>query len=342
MTEPSGITLQYGDNFESSAVRVQGEQAERADLVKREIKFHMAFLDDSIRGILPHDLILLGAASGAGKTELAKQIAMFNAWNGKVVHYFALEAEPKEIERRIKFSLLTEYARQSAKAEGRTIETHRFNYADWYRGKLEKDLGPFNEEAEAAMSKLLVNLRTYYRGSNFGTRDLERLLLSIQTDTDLVVLDHFHYVDVDDDNENRGGLQLVKTIRDTALGMGKPMIVVAHLRKKQSGGKQPIVPDLDSFHGTSNLTKIATHAVMLAPAYALPSTQPRFANTFIHVPKDRANGATGLVAMCQFEFATRTYRKKYTLGRATPDGSDFEVLDRERVPFWAVNHEGLS
>ena len=45
--------------------------AERPDFLQK--------LDDLLRAILPHDLILLGAGSGVGKTQLAMTIAAMNA-----------------------------------------------------------------------------------------------------------------------------------------------------------------------------------------------------------------------------------------------------------------------
>ncbi|HND85068.1 MAG TPA: DnaB-like helicase C-terminal domain-containing protein, partial [Pseudobdellovibrionaceae bacterium] len=39
------------------------------------IPFGISFLDGALDGILPNDLILIGAATGAGKTTLATQLA---------------------------------------------------------------------------------------------------------------------------------------------------------------------------------------------------------------------------------------------------------------------------
>ena len=110
-TQPAGLVFDFDENFVSAAERVTNERPERAELVGRQLSYGIQFLDDILRGILPHDLILLGASTGAGKTEAAKQIAMHNALLGKRVHYFALEAEPKEIERRVKYALLVHHLR---------------------------------------------------------------------------------------------------------------------------------------------------------------------------------------------------------------------------------------
>ena len=336
MTEPSGLEWDFGVGFKSSADRVVGEAVERAQYASRMIQYNMPFLDDVLRGILPHDLILLGALTGAGKTELAKQIAMYNAYKGKRVHYFALEAEPNEIERRIKFALLAEYASRAKR------DCTGLNYPDWYLGQCESIVGDFNEKAEDRMGKVLKTLFTYYRGKEFGHDDIKRLLLGIQSETDLIVLDHLHYVDIDDEDENRGFKQTVKMIRDVTLGMGKPMILVAHIRKAGTSTKPRIIPSIDDFHGTSDISKIVTRAIMLAPASrVLPIGGHRYANTFICAPKDRMGGASPLIAVCRFDKATSTYDEGYTLGRATPDGSGFEELEPDDVPRWAKHHQRL-
>ena len=60
----------------------------------------------------------------------------------------------------------------------------------------------------------------------------------------------------DDPNENRAVKNIVKRIRDVSLAIGVPVIVVAHLRKKDRIPR-PLAPDLDDFHGASDITKIA-------------------------------------------------------------------------------------
>ena len=55
-------------------------------------KYGVKFLDDYLLGIKQTDFILIGAYSGAGKTELAYNIAFENAKKTNV-HLFALEAK---------------------------------------------------------------------------------------------------------------------------------------------------------------------------------------------------------------------------------------------------------
>ena len=334
LKDPLSPTFDFGLGFKSAGERVKGEAVEREALAKRALRYHVTFLDDVTRGILPRDLVLLGAETGAGKTQLATLIAMRNASQGKRVHYFALEAEPDEIERRIKFMLLARMARE------RRFEISGLNYGDWYLGRCESIVGELNEAAEQTLTRDYRHLHTYYRGSKFGHDDIRKLLLAIQSETDLVILDHLHYVDIEDENENRGFKQTLKMIRDVTLGMGKPMILIAHIRKKDTRAKS-IVPDIEMFHGSSDIIKIVTHAIMLAPARCdVPRTKGA-ANTFMHVPKDRRNGSTGLVALCRFHRRWNDYDVNYTLGRPSGAGDQFSAIETDDRPHWAKHHVAL-
>jgi nucleoside-triphosphatase THEP1 len=331
MSEPKDpLLFDFGIGFKSAAERVKGEAAERVERGKSELEYGHSFLDDLLRGIAPNDLIVIGAETGAGKTEFARNIAAINAKKRRRVYYFALEAEERELERRTKYAVI-----QDLLFRHRVERRKEVNYPDWYRGKCEDIIGSqIDTEAENAINIEYGTLNTYYRGSKFDHDDIRRLFLAIQTDADLIVLDHLHYVDIEDENENRGFKKTVKMIRDVALGIGKPVILVVHLRKRDMRSKA-IVPDIEMIHGSSDIAKICTRAVMIAPARSMPSKDPGYSNTFFYVPKDRVGGATGLVAMCAFDQRFKKYSQQYTLGRASFDSSEFEPLDAEDIPQWA-------
>lgn len=332
MSDPLAFDFQIG--FKSSADRIRGEKRGRLANAQRQLPYNHSFLDDCLRSIMPHDLIIVGARTGVGKTELARSIATSNARDGRRVNYFALEAEETEIERRTKYAVIAALLRQHQ------IQLSRpFNYPDWYRGRFEADIGEIDQEADEIISERYRTLSTYYRGPKFDHADIERLILAQQDQADLIVLDHLHYVDVDDDNENRGLKQVVTTVRNTALLVGLPVIMVVHLRKKPTGSKA-LVPSMDDIHGSSDIGKNCTHAIMLEPAYSLPSARKGFANTFFSIPKDRGDGAKHLLALCPFDWRTKTYASSYTLGREIK--GDFEPLGTDEVPYWATNHEPLT
>ena len=324
----------FGIGFQSAAERVKQEREKRLINAKRQLPFGIAFLDDCLRSIMPNDLYVIGARTGVGKTELARSIAAHNARTGKRVHYFALEAEAMEIERRTKYGVLSNLIFKHGLQFSRP-----FNYPDWYRGVFDYDLGDLEQEADDYIVKNYHSLNTYYRGSRFTHEDVRRLILAEQDNTDLIVLDHLHYVDIDDDNENRGMRELMMAIRDTALLAGLPVILVVHLRKKPTGVKA-LVPGMDDIHGSSEIAKVCTHAIMLEPAFTVPSHRKNVNNTLITIAKDRGDGSKHLIALCPFDWRKKSYEQGYTLGRDVK--GSFEPLGTKEVPYWAKRHEPLS
>jgi hypothetical protein len=341
MTAPRDpLAFDFGLNFKSSGERVRNERERRLDNAARGMPYHHAFLDDYMRQINPHDLILIGARTGAGKTELARAIAANNAASGRRAHYFALEAEENEIEMRTKFTVLSDLVYRY-----RISIPGGFNYPDWYCGRLEQYVGEIDAEATAIVSQHYKSLHTYYKGSRFAPDDIRKMFLAVQDETDLIILDHLHYVDIDDDNENRGFKLAVQTIRDIAIAIGKPVVLVVHLRKADINTKG-LVPTMDDVHGSSDTGKISTNAVMLAPASESQlersgyKTPKGIASTFVGVSKYRVGGATPLVALCSFDWRRRSYADHYTLGREVK--GKFEPLGTDEVPPWAHRHQPLS
>lgn len=318
------------DAFISMPARVVDERAERMKLAARALHYHIPFLDDALRVILPHDLVLLGAEPGLGKTELALSIAQATVMAERRAAYFALEAEPLELERRLKFGYI------SARAYERNLEgKHELNYVDWYIGNCDHVVGDLNEEAERWFLSKLGGLLTFYRGEKFGQEDLTKRILEVHKRVDLIVVDHLHYVDLDaDTNEARAVGALIKAIRDISLRIGKPILLVAHLRKKDERLKK-VIPSIYDFHGSSEITKVCTQAITIARANFIDPPKWYVSPTLMSVLKDRRAGATPLVALTMYDRRTRSYEDKYSLGRLIKGGTEWEQLKPGEDPSWA-------
>lgn len=325
--------LERRQTFRPSVERIMGESSERVSMAADTMTFGVRYLDNALGGIVKRDLILVGARTGAGKTQLATIAALTNCRRGRRVHYFALEAEDKEIERRIKYQIV---AREYYK---RMYHSRRIRFLDWYQGRLEEELGEYGDLAEAEMRESVAkNLHTYYRIESFTSEDFATQLARIADETDLVILDHLHYVDhAADETENKGYKRIVKQIRDSALKLGKPVLVVAHVRKadrKFTG----LVPDVEDFHGSSDIGKMATKAVTLAPDFSSETGDSSLWSTFIHVAKCRQdNSVTRYVAKCNFNTRTDSYEEMYSLGRLVDGGREFLALAEAEVPAWALS-----
>lgn len=324
MSDPA---FDFGSSsFKSASERVAEERQKRLSQAGRIMSFGVKFLDVTLGGIFPNDLILIGAKTGAGKTTLASCVAMQNAFAGRRVHYFALEAEEDEIERRIKYRAL---AGEMSSAGAYT----RLNFLDWYKGNLDHATAFYEKKAEAKIAEAFRTLHTFYRTADFYAEQFERMVLAIQDQTDLIILDHLHYVDSEDANENRGYKLIVKKVRDVALGIGKPVIVVAHLRKGDRKSPQ-LVPSIEDFHGTSDVPKMCTKAVMIAPAFDQEGPTPHLWPTYISPAKCRFDGSrTRYVGLTNFDVRSGAYDDDFDLGKVI--GDKWERIDNSKTPEWA-------
>lgn len=325
--------LESGATFMPSPQRLVGERADRLQASKQLLSFGVKFLDEALGGITRRDLILVGAKTGAGKTQLALNVAIANCRAGRKVHYFALEAEDREMERRMKFQVLaTAYYK-------RAVSHKRLRYIDWYNGVTDGVLDIFEERADQEVAEMLKNLSTYYRVDGFTGADFAKHLETIREETDLVVLDHFHYVDSDDDNENRGHKALVKLIRDCALRADRPVLVVGHVRKSDPRNA-PLVPTEEAFHGSSDIVKIATKAIMIAPDYETQTGDPSKWATYVQIAKCRQDSSlTRYVGRLIYDTRTDRYEPEYSLGRLVEGGKKFEAIPSYAAPSWKGSNQ---
>jgi len=318
--------------------RLAGERERRLDDAKKLIPYDVAFLDDAIGGMLPNDLVVLTARPGAGKTQLASTIAERGARAGRRVLGFFLEANRSEIERRLKYRALAQLyadglAARSAREPGTIREV--ISFGRWMRGELDALFA----DIEGAVDRYLTQqigqrLHTVYRGSSFTLEDTERVMVAMQDRVDLVVVDHLHYVDVEDEeHEVKAQTAVMKRLRDLAMRMNKPVLLVVHL-KKADGMRSSLVPTMGELAGSSHITRVATHAVALAPA-PHNGKDWNLAPTFMTVLKDRLDGANSLVARVIFDKTLGTYREAYELGRVQRKGNEESWEQIESLPYWA-------
>lgn len=346
-------TLSEGisNRFEHAWERVAREEVERLAESGKILKYGVQFFDDILGGILPKELVVIGAKAGAGKTQLVSKIARSNSEyiagvseNPKRVSMFALEAEDGEIERRIKYEICGRLWR--TQNPGAQLERGLFSYKNWRMGRLEEYLGKYSRDVDQHFKKMLPEFRTFYRtNGDFDVQDMEKSIIKVAKNTDLIIIDHLHYIDVNDENENSAHHKIVKKLRDLVLHFSVPIIVVAHLRKDWGGGKnKPIIPDLADFHGSSSIGKIATTGLIIGRArghVASPAEYPRSYPTFMRVTKDRFGGLLDHVGVSFFDPVTGGYRPKYALGSLSKGDSKWTADSLDDLPYWAKENGKL-
>lgn len=308
------------------------EKALRQQNANDSCKFGIAYFDDALRGIYPNDLVLIGAKSGAGKTQLATHIAMTNAQAGKKVLYFALEAENQEIARRIKYSRVA-----NAFFKHRdTFPGLRMDYASWYYCKYGNKLDQIEKKVDDELKTTFANIKTFYRThGRFTIDDFEKYYLAEVNQADITIIDHIHYFDSDEQNENKALKEITMRLRDQALLNSKPLIVIAHLRKRDKRAKM-LIPDLEEFHGTSDLGKIATKAIAIAPAYDVAGPSAELFPTYLRVLKSRVNSSIErYTALGYFDISRNEYQDHYKLGVVDDNKGEWNEVESTKVPYWS-------
>jgi hypothetical protein len=178
------------------------------------------------------------------------------------------------------------------------------------------------------------NLVLLYRMGGFTVDDFITIAEDTETETDLYILDHLAYVDNPDDNENRGMTRILQAISDLALRLSKPIVLAAHLRKELPSKQKRLLPSLDDFQGTSNISKIVTKALMVGRAENQKPEAPWLAPTFMQAQKLRRDGSRcRYIGLVHFSLKTGRYVDEFQVG--VPKGDKFDALPVDDWPHWA-------
>jgi 5S rRNA maturation endonuclease (ribonuclease M5) len=312
------------------------EHDRRKDTTKNKIEFGISYLDSALSGIMPNDLILVGAKTGGGKSELVTSIAHSAIHQMKRVYQFSLEAEEGETTSRLKYRLLANEFYKSDDFK-MTRQIRKLNYVDWYEGKFDDVISECEKKIDQEMAFVYENYYVRYKTEKeFSADQLVKEIEDIKHDADLIIVDHFHYLDFDGDNENKSMTKAASTIRQVSLAIGIPIILVAHVRKSERKGA-PLVPDIEDFHGTSNLSKICTKAIMIAPAYDQALSDPTLFGTYMKISKMRRdNSRSRYCGLVTFDVKTNSYQPNFVIGQLFKEGQTFTAIkDPAKMPYWA-------
>jgi archaellum biogenesis ATPase FlaH len=317
-------------SFYQSSTIAKKEKDSRRSMRDGLLSFGVDYLDHAMEGILKNDLILIGAHSGGGKTQFCCNVAMHNAKQGKRVHYVALEAEQYEIERRILYQLFVKHY-----LADRDRNHIQLNFQKWMLGDFLEIGKKYEELATEEFQETYKTLFTFYKQGDFNVTKFIETVVLCSGETDLIIVDHVHYFDYDDENENRAVKEIAKTARSLSLEQGVPIILVSHIRKRDRNNND-LVPGQEEFHGSSDLFKIATKGITLAPG---AWKQGRL-ETFFRIVKNRFEGSvTRFVACIDYINSRGNYEKEYEVGDSNQKRTDgFRGLDKASIPDWARGH----
>lgn len=306
-----------------------------ADLSGRVIKFGINFLDDATLGIAPEELVIIGARTGTGKTELLNLIAESAARNARVA-FFSLESHELEIEQRTLYREIHKKLNELPEADRKMVTWNgKLTYTQFARGKFNPDamkllLGSCG--ITDSFEKRYENLKVLYR-KNPTAKTIENDILSMEGEIDLWILDHLHFLNYDSTNELDAVRTAMKLFYDVAAKQKSPLIIASHLRK-DAGEEFPSISDL---HGSSEISKRAVTTILIDQLpknkfYAGVNDVP----TLFHIAKFRIDGRLRRsYAVHQFNTVSRRYSDNYIL--MSKDEKGEIIIDGNQPPEWAVN-----
>lgn len=211
-------------------------------------RYWVSGLDKFLVGIQPDELVVIGAATWVGKSELCYTVAVENSLIGKKVLLLSLEwniYEPalrhlqKEISKKIKI---------------KTWE-YRFNV---------KDIKDYEDKAAQDIHPNIKNNLFVYNKKAIPTIEFVKELVSKTKDKfDMYIIDHLHYIETKGDNENKVLSDIMRQIKTITDIVKKPIILASHLRKKQWWDRFEKDPTVDDLYGSSNIGKEATTIILI-------------------------------------------------------------------------------
>ena len=305
-------------------------------------------LDDSLLCINKGELVIIGADSGAGKSEAAIQIASHNAKQGKKVALYHLEGGYREAIARMKWrDICQEYYQNHS---GAYIE---MNYQKWlvnldqnkliseieckiwedYKSKYRDNLFIHNSSGDLTLTDFLASLLDFHSletaaGAKYNDQR------AIGFDLDLIVIDHLQYFSLDQgESEIAEITNIIRQVKKVTDNYHIPVVLISHLRKKT---KDRGLPDQQDFYGSSNIPKIATTAITITPQINKEDFSRSIYPTWIRIVKSRIGLRPSIAILLDFDGRKKSYAEKYDLYRINNDGySSPEPLGALELPKWA-------
>lgn len=304
-------------------------------------------LDDALIGLLPNDLVVIGADSGVGKSHMALNIALHNAMKGKTVALYFIEGGAEEAIIRIKWTALCNLYFSKYWQEGIDMD-----FRLWRMNKIKESEFLAKIEMEALWTlqeKIGDRLQIYSFTNSFTITDLTYSLgwfikpevkeesgvitqLS-KYEVDLIIVDHLQYFTLTNpQNELQEMTSILMKVKDITNFKKIPVIMISHLRKKD---KDRGLPSQEDFYGTSNIAKISSIAITVMPHYAQENYRDDIYPTFFRIVKSRTGIRSTYAILCNFDLRLDQYESQYGIYRLAKDVPVKDPIDETQLPKWA-------
>ena len=293
--------------------------------------FGISPLDDALYGILPDDMVIIGADSAVGKSQLCLDMAIANACMKRQVILYFLEGGDEAAMRRMVWKLLTKKYFEEHKGMGVEMDIRKWSMNMHSKADFINDLEDKVMEMWGKRLDGYLKLATF--DSSFTLKDLTESF-PIYGNPDLIIVDHLQYFDISNPKSELQEIsEILKSIKTITQFSNIPVVLVSHLRKK---GNERGLPDQEDFYGTSNIAKISSLAITIAPAFTGENHAEGIYPTFFRIVKARTKVSPNLAMLCDFNIKTQTYSDKYKVFRLS-DGRPVKELLPSELPKWATS-----
>lgn len=313
------------------------ESGEDTDRTTEEImvKYHIPYLSDYLLGIMPSELVIVGADTGTGKTQFANDMAFYNVGLKKHVYLFSLEGDRYDVIKREWYRRAIAEVRKDELEKG---EPKDFDLSyDSFITNIHPEWIPYRAAVKQQLKDdIREHLHIFKRKSVVSVDDICEALETVDEKIDLVVVDHLHYFELMTSNEYTEITEILKKIRELVARLRVPVILVSHLRQKH---RDRIVPGNEDFHGTSNIPKQADTCIILSKYLeSQESASECLRNetypTLIHVTKSRRGKSNIIAGIVDFNGITKVYSDRYQITGVSAHG----VFPINCLPKWAAKN----
>lgn len=264
-------------------------------------------------GIAPRSFNLIACESGRGKTTLVSNMAVENSMRGKKVAFIRLEGDMYDFADTEKWKIIYEdiykmYRDEEIK-ELPDYQSYRLN-----------NIPGIESLEEEANKDVMARVRNVFLFDKINNKSLSRdtikdVLSNIKDKFDLIIIDHLHYFEIVDERQQyREQMEAVKIINDFVDDIGTPVILVSHVRKRDSRAAKQLLK-MEDIQGSSDIFKIAHTVLMMSPYYEEYDDDEKIYPTLFYSPKSRYGASTTSIGIKTFDGKSKQYIKGYEEAR---------------------------
>lgn len=277
------------------------------------MKINNYFIDKYFGGLSKKEIMLIGCPSGFGKTTFGNCLT-FNILSAGLKPAFMSLENPVGDTLKAKAFLLWK-----AKTKNWNIKQREWE-------ELPED--EIKKEAYIDAYNLLQNFILIESDKAYDVHQLEKDLESLkERGANVIIIDHFDYIDADSTNAALIGLQVMQTIKSFVDKNEIPVIVFSQLIKNID--HRVIIPKPSDLYGSANKYKMATSVIMIQRDKESQHPDEHRYGTLFVIRKDRYGNEVNVGERIFYDSKTGDYEYFGYKISASIDGTKIKELENE-------------